>query len=462
MPAFNLPLLYDTIIVDILNVFCTYSYNGFNSTIDSKVFSRMVASQIWGDHETGKLTNDEAHAALAKEFKVNIDDVRSAMIGAITTLSPRQEMVDLIRSLKSGRKIYAMSNMSEHSWNMIRHAKPTHWDIFDDVFISGSVGYRKPEMLFYQHVLQKTGAKPLHTIFLDDTQENLATARIFGIRPIIFDSFSNLERTLINLCGDPVSRAKAFLVRNSKKHHSYASTGQIIYENFCQLMILEATQDPSIVDYRVHKEEWNFFQRSSGQYTDAIFPADLDTTFMAWTVIPEVTTDTVKHRIMDRVISDLLDNDGIPLSYFDRNRARRDHGVCVNVLSMFYASGRGHEVERATDYPESFCSRLLERSSLLECRMGDLLKECCRQRIGSPTDPLALAMRLHCCTRRGLDASVDFKKLIELQQVDGGWEGGIIYTYGLVNITVGNRGLTTAIAHRAITEYLSKFGPTSS
>lgn len=93
--------------------------------------------------------------------------------------------------------------------------------------------------------------------------------------------------------------------------------------------------------------------------------------------------------------------------------------------------------------------------------MGNLFKECCRQRIDAPADPLALAMRLHCCTRRDLDASSDFKRLLELQQLDGGWDGGSFYTYGLVNITVANRGLTTAIAQRAIAEYLTKFTPTS-
>lgn len=362
MPARGLALLYDTIIVDVGNVLFTWSSKGLNKAVDSKLFRRMVSSQIWGDHETGKLSNDAAYATLAKEFKVDKEDVHSAMISTIETLSPRREMFDLIRSLKAGRKIYAMSNMSEHSWNIVKGAGAKQWEIFDDVFISGDVGHRKPELSFYNHVLQKTGAKPSHTIFVDDTVENLASARTFGIRPILYDNFPNVEKTLRNLCGDPVSRARAFLVNNSKKHQSYTSTGHIIHENFCQLMVLEATQDPSLVDYFVYEAEWDFFQELSGQFTDAVFPADLDTTSMAWTVIPDVTTDAIKHRIMDRMVSDFLDNDGIPFTYFDRNRARRDHGVCVNVLTLFYANGRGHELSRATDYVYS----LLQSGAYLE------------------------------------------------------------------------------------------------
>lgn len=353
MPAQDLTLSYDTIIVDVGNVLFTWSSKGLNKAIDSKLFRRMTTSQIWGDHETGKLSDNEAYAALAKEFKVDEEDVRQAMIGTIETLSACVEMFDLIRSLKPGRKIYAMSNMSESSWSIVKLAGANNWEIFDEVFISGDAGHRKPELPFYHHVLRKTGAKPSHTIFVDDTVENLTTAHTFGIKTILYDNFPNVEQALQNLCGNTVARANAFLVQNAKKHQSYTSNGHIIHENFCQLMILEATQDPSLVDYLVYEGEWDFFQKFSGQFTDVEFPADLDTTSMAYTVIPDATNNAIKDKVMDRMILEYLDNDGIPFTYFDRNRARRDHAVCVNVLTLFYTYGRGHELSKATDYIHS-------------------------------------------------------------------------------------------------------------
>lgn len=106
--------------------------------------------------------------------------------------------------------------------------------------------------------------------------------------------------------------------------------------------------------------------------------------------------------------------------------------------------------------------RLLERDTVLCQRIGALFKERCQERIGSPGDALALAMRLHFCNRVDLNNKIDFRRLLDMQQLDGGWELGQFYRYISVDLQFGNRGLSTAIAQRAIKEYRLKFGsPTS-
>ena len=65
-------------------------------------------------------------------------------------------------------------------------------------------------------------------------------------------------------------------------------------------------------------------------------------------------------------------------------------------------------------------------------------------------DALALAMRILVCDFIGIRNEVDLQRLLPLQCIDGGWEMGLIYRYGLTDISVGNRGLTTALAIKAI------------
>lgn len=99
----------------------------------------------------------------------------------------------------------------------------------------------------------------------------------------------------------------------------------------------------------------------------------------------------------------------------------------------------------------------MERAPMLERSiMGELLRERCRERIGLPGDSLALGMRLHCCTRLSIKAEADFVNLLTMQRPDGGWEGGYVYRYAS-GLQITNRGLTTAIAARAIREYISTF-----
>lgn len=148
--------------------------------------------------------------------------------------------------------------------------------------------------------------------------------------------------------------------------------------------------------------------------------------------------------------------------------------VCVNVLSFFDAHGRIHELastlewvgailenrgyEDGTRYYTSgepflyFFARLLSRTddANLRNRFGDMLAERLTERIGSPGDSLALAMRIIACSLLGLKDKVDVKRLLERQEIDGSWSDGWFYHYGMTGIQIGNSGLTTAFAVKAI------------
>lgn len=146
----------------------------------------------------------------------------------------------------------------------------------------------------------------------------------------------------------------------------------------------------------------------------------------------------------------------------------------MNVLSLFYSHGRGSELQptlewvfcvleyRAyldgTRYYETaecflyFLSRLLESTNdeELHAKIKPLLKERLQERIGEVGDALALAMRILACTTLGIKDEVDLRKLLALQWEDGGWEVGWVYKYGSTGVKIGNRGLTTAMAIKAI------------
>jgi len=161
-------------------------------------------------------------------------------------------------------------------------------------------------------------------------------------------------------------------------------------------------------------------------------------------------------------------------TYFDHRRLRFDPVVCVNVLTFFYANGRGHELPETfawvkevlinrgytdgTRYyatPECFLffmARLLERVKDTEADLSlrPIFSRCVQERIGSEGDALALAMRVLACASVGIRDEMDLRTLLNLQQEDGGWEAGWMYKYGSSGINIGNRGLTTALAINAI------------
>lgn len=161
-------------------------------------------------------------------------------------------------------------------------------------------------------------------------------------------------------------------------------------------------------------------------------------------------------------------------TYFDHRRPRFDPVVCVNALSLFYAYGRGAQLQRTlswvhevllnrayldgTRYYETaecflfFLSRLLSTSGDpdLHSLLKPLLKERVQERIGADGDSLALAMRILVCDFVGVRDEVDLRTLLTLQCEDGGWEVGWMYKYGSSGISIGNRGLATALAIKAV------------
>lgn len=75
-----------------------------------------------------------------------------------------------------------------------------------------------------------------------------------------------------------------------------------------------------------------------------------------------------------------------------------------------------------------------------------------KERINIAADPMGLAMRVLACQLVGLgsQAEGDLVRLLAAQQVDGSFEVGWLCQYGKTGIKLGHRGLTTALAIKAV------------
>ena len=161
-------------------------------------------------------------------------------------------------------------------------------------------------------------------------------------------------------------------------------------------------------------------------------------------------------------------------TYFDRNKSRTDAVVGANVLACFYSFGRGQQLGRTlemvhnvllhrayiqgTRYYSSpdvclfYFGRLYQFSDdvRLKTTLGPLLKERTQERVGLSGSALDLAMRILTCDLLDINCGIDRRALLDLQCEDGGWKAGSLYRYGSTGVNLGNRGVTTAMALKAI------------
>ncbi|KAG6897904.1 hypothetical protein C0992_009388 [Termitomyces sp. T32_za158] len=480
---------YSALIFDLGDVLFKWSPNT-KTTISAQTLREILSSPTWFDYERGRLSEADCYAKVGEEFMLKPDEIAQAFRQARDSIQADDDLIALIRELKAQSngelQVFAMSNISLPDYEVLR-TKSADWSIFDRVFTSGVAGERKPNLGFFRQVVSATGIDPQKTIFVDDRSENVLSARSLGLHGIVFDDPKTVARALRNLIGDPITRGRDFLKQNAG--HLFSVTDKTdkhgaveLRENFAQLLILEATNDRTLVDLVEHPRNWNFFQ-GKGQLTTEQFPSDLDTTSLALTVLRR--DKKLAYSVMEEML-EYIGPDGIILTYFDHRRPRFDPIVCVNALSLFYSYGRGNELQKTlqwvqqvlrnrayldgTRYYETpecflfFTSRLLANSGdqELHAMLKPLLKERVQERIGAKGDALALAMRIIVSDFVGIRNEIDLRALLPLQCEDGGWEIGWMYKYGSSGIRIGNRGLTTALAIKAVEAMTAPLIPPSS
>ncbi|HXW56927.1 MAG TPA: HAD family phosphatase [Candidatus Cybelea sp.] len=109
------------------------------------------------------------------------------------------EMTDWLSAVRAaGYQTALLSNMQ---FDMIAHVRRHFAWLrnFDHQIFSAEVGAVKPERAIYLLCLDRLGARPSETLFIDDREENVAAARGLGIESFHFRSAPELRRELAYL-----------------------------------------------------------------------------------------------------------------------------------------------------------------------------------------------------------------------------------------------------------------------
>ena len=99
---------------------------------------------------------------------------------------------------QKGYQLYGLSNWSAETFPHARE-KYGFFELFDDIVLSGAVGYNKPEPEIFQILLERTGRRAQECLFIDDSLANIEQARRMGFATIHFESPAQLMEELDNL-----------------------------------------------------------------------------------------------------------------------------------------------------------------------------------------------------------------------------------------------------------------------
>lgn len=120
----------------------------------------------------------------------------------LNSQTPINQSIDIIKDLKkAGYKVYILSNIGEHSLDVLRNKYPEIFSYFDGIMgtIKEDDYIQKPNILAFEKYINKFGQEKNKLIFIDDQMKNVISARNFGISSILFTTPYNLRKKLTDL-----------------------------------------------------------------------------------------------------------------------------------------------------------------------------------------------------------------------------------------------------------------------
>ncbi len=110
-----------------------------------------------------------------------------------------EDTIALARRLKANRyPLYALTNFSSEKMALVR-PRYDFFRLFDAMVVSGEIGLIKPDPAIYRHLLERLDLVAGETLFIDDSEINVAGARAAGLHTIHYRSASQLEAELSRL-----------------------------------------------------------------------------------------------------------------------------------------------------------------------------------------------------------------------------------------------------------------------
>lgn len=160
---------------------------------------RFVVDDSFKHHETGHIDDATFFANLRRSLGVNLTDVQfldgwnAIFTGTMPGIAP------LLATAAQRMPLYAFSNTNPAH---VAHFSVAYADVlshFRTVFLSSTIGLRKPDAAAYDHVVKAIGVPASRILFFDDTAANIDGARAHGLQAVQVRSTDDVAQALAAL-----------------------------------------------------------------------------------------------------------------------------------------------------------------------------------------------------------------------------------------------------------------------
>jgi glucose-1-phosphatase len=160
---------------------------------------RFSRNEIYQRHETGEISDAEFFAGLRTSLGIALSDAQFLEGWNAIFAGEMPGIAALLARAAKRVPLYAFSNTNGAHVEHFSQAFAGVLGHFREIFLSSTIGLRKPDAAAYDHVVKAIGVPAQRIVFFDDLAENIAGARARGLTAVHVTSPDDVAHALAAL-----------------------------------------------------------------------------------------------------------------------------------------------------------------------------------------------------------------------------------------------------------------------
>ena len=155
---------------------------------------RFLRDELYCRHEKGEISDAAFFAGLRSSLGIEISDTQFIEGWNAIFVGVKPGIDQLLARAATRLPLYAFSNTNAPH---VAHFSGQYAEVlghFRQIFLSSTIGLRKPDAEAYDHVVQAIGVPAERIVFFDDLDENIRGARQRGLRAVQVTSPDDVAR----------------------------------------------------------------------------------------------------------------------------------------------------------------------------------------------------------------------------------------------------------------------------
>jgi putative hydrolase of the HAD superfamily len=165
----------------------------------AQLVGRLSPNDAWRRHERGEISDGEFFASLRGSLGIAISDDQFLEGWNAIFTGEIPGMAAMLARAGQRLPLYAFSNTNGAHVTHFSQAYAGVLGHFREIYLSSSIGLRKPEAEAYDHVVKAIGMPASRIVFFDDSADNIAGARARGLAAVHVKSPDDVAKALAAL-----------------------------------------------------------------------------------------------------------------------------------------------------------------------------------------------------------------------------------------------------------------------